>query len=551
MVKYLLCTTAAVFAALTSLAQWNTITTQNTAVCTNSAKQKDPRIIPDGSGGYYVAWKDWRNTGIPDIFVQRLNFAGVILWTAQGVAACTDPADQSTPNLVVDGRGGVIVSWSDWRTGIERDLYAQRLDSNGVIKWQVDGVVVANKTNREHNEKIIVDGQGGCYVTWEQQSGVQWDVWIQHLDSNGARTFGNGGMALCTSPANRINPKIQSDNTNGAIVVWQDERNGNYDIFAQRVDINGNRKWGTGGVAICVAADVQITPKIDPDRNIGGAYFSWIDKRNGADYDLFAQRVDSNGVIKWGTSGKAVVNAVANQSAHDMLSKSEFDGVIVTWKDARFGNEDVFAQKLDGNGDAKWGTVQNGVQVAVAANTQNNPNISYDSKGGCIIAWQDNRNISNGYDIYAQRLDSTGAARWANNGIIVCNAVGDQLGPKTTTDGDGGVTLVWEDNRDVLSNGIDVYGAHLDINGNMWTVDLPKAASIATLAVFPNPFTNSITIDCADLQSIELINVAGQQVFASRAGNKEVALPSSLPSGLYTCIAYTASGKKIAKLWKQ
>lgn len=58
----------------------------------------------DGNGGAFIVWRDWRGNGLSgDIYVQR-----------------------------VDG-DGVIIAWSDERTGGERDVYAQRIDGNGNI----------------------------------------------------------------------------------------------------------------------------------------------------------------------------------------------------------------------------------------------------------------------------------------------------------------------------------------------------------------------------------------------------------------------------------
>jgi hypothetical protein len=489
-------------------AQWTDNTLVNTPICNFQNNQKDPRIINDGAGGYFVAWKDWRNNLVPDIFVQRLDSAGREMWTSQGINVCSEPADQSTPNLVQDGQGGVIVSWSDWRSGVERDIYAQRLTANGTALWQVNGAFVTNKSNREHNEKIVADDASGCYIVWEQQNGLNWDVWIQHLDSNGVRTFGPGGLSLTTFNSNKINTKIQSDGVGGAVVVWQDERSGTYDVYAQRMNKGGLRMWGAGGKAICTEPNVQILPKIDPDRANGGVYICWIDKRNGLDYDLYAQRVDSNGNLLWPIGGKPVVTQTGNQSAQDILSKSEFEGLIVTWKDGRFGNDDVYAQKIDGNGNMMWPA--SGVIVANKPNDQNNPNISYDSKKGCIIVWQDKRDGLQ-FDIYAQRVDSSGNLLWGTNGLLVSEATNDQKGPKSVTDGDGGVSLVWEDYRSGTE--WDIYGAHISKKGNMFLLG-NNNITVQDLRMWPNPVQNNLNIDAGNgtIKQIEIYDVAGKMV---------------------------------------
>src|SRR5258707_986624 len=92
-------------------------------------------------------------------------------------------------------------------------------------------------------------------------------------------------------------PTIVSDGAGGAIVTWTDYRN--YDIYAQRVNATGAPQWGTDGVALCVAVNVQIRPTIASDGS-GGAIVTWEDERRTYPaVDIYAQRVNGAGVSQW------------------------------------------------------------------------------------------------------------------------------------------------------------------------------------------------------------------------------------------------------------
>ena len=72
---------------------------------------------------------------------QRIDAVGVIRWTTEGVVICNDLNDQSNPALVSDGMGGAIITWVDSRDGTS-NIYAQRINSAGIVQWAPDGIVV-------------------------------------------------------------------------------------------------------------------------------------------------------------------------------------------------------------------------------------------------------------------------------------------------------------------------------------------------------------------------------------------------------------------------
>src|SRR5258706_15647539 len=61
--------------------------------------------------------------------------------------------------------------------------------------------------------------------------GVAWADWPH--DPN------NGNVALCAATGIQDLPTIAADGAGGAIVTWEDQRGGNYDIYVQRVSAAG------------------------------------------------------------------------------------------------------------------------------------------------------------------------------------------------------------------------------------------------------------------------------------------------------------------------
>jgi hypothetical protein len=85
-----------------------------------------------------------------------------------------------------------------------------------------------------------------------------------------------------------------TDGYHGAIICWEDLRSGD-DLYAQRVDRDGDPYWETDGVPICTAAGGPIKWRIVTDEH-QGAIVGWSDSR-GVDDDIYAHKVYFDGTL--------------------------------------------------------------------------------------------------------------------------------------------------------------------------------------------------------------------------------------------------------------
>jgi len=168
-----------------------------------------------------------------------------------------------------------------------------------------------------------------------------------------AATWVTNGVAVCTVGQNQYNPRLTSDGAGGVILVWYDNRPGTYaDIYAQRLDASGTPQWAAQGTPVCTAA-YQQTYGVALADGSGGAFIAWNDYRSGSEFDIYAQRLNASGAPLWTADGVAVCTA-ANHQDMPVLVSDGAGGVILAWEDGRYGNYDIFAQRLNASGVAQW-----------------------------------------------------------------------------------------------------------------------------------------------------------------------------------------------------
>lgn len=204
--------------------------------------QVKPQLVTDATDGAIVVWQD-ASSG--DVSAQRVSGAGVPQWAANGVPVRNvigSPRSFTSARAIPDGAGGAIVSWDDFRSG-SSNVYLQRLNNAGVPQWTFNGVAVSTAAGGRRAMQIASDSIGGAIVVWGDgrtaaTSGE--DVYAQRFDAAGILQWPEATV-ITTAADDQTFPQLVTDSIGGAIVAWQDRRDGNNDIYAQRIGASGRQ----------------------------------------------------------------------------------------------------------------------------------------------------------------------------------------------------------------------------------------------------------------------------------------------------------------------
>ncbi len=275
-----------------------------------------------------------------------------------------------------------------------------------------------------------------------------------------------GGGALVCSAANDQNaPAILSDGVGGAFIAWVDTRSGTSDIYLQRVDSTGTALWDPNGIPVCVAPGSQASIAIAPAVG-GGVWLAWVDSRNGTS-DIYARTVSASGFAGGVTNGNPVCTATNTQTSPSIITDGA-SGVILCWLDARGGaGNNVYAQRLSLAGIAQW--TLNGVQLTNTG-TQTDLKMTADGSGGGILVWSDSRGGAGAFDVYAQKVSSTGTPSWAANGVVISNQAGNQGSCQIVGDLSSGAIMTWMTGTSSATN--TVFAQRVNASGApLWTAN--------------------------------------------------------------------------------
>ncbi|MCK7517176.1 MAG: hypothetical protein MZV64_05370 [Ignavibacteriales bacterium] len=180
-------------------------------------------------------------------------------------------------------------------------------------------------------------------IFWEEFRSSGYAVSVQRIDSSGNNQFSSEGKLLYFSNEPLTQYEFIKSKPDKIYFLYT---NSNHNTFTQILDYDGNYLSG-GEIPICTTQS-SISSLVLYDADANGIVLAWQDNRNG-NFDIYAQWINSDGLAMWTANGVPVCIEVSEQTEYDICSCS-ISGAVVAWADMRNGNFDIYAQNIDVRG---------------------------------------------------------------------------------------------------------------------------------------------------------------------------------------------------------
>lgn len=191
----------------------------------------------------------------------------------------------------------------------------------------------------------------------------------------------------------RLSPQVAGSSTH--LVVWQDSRNGSWDIYGTTITFEGTAVY-PWGIPIATGSATQTQPAVAMIPGGSTFWVVWTDNRAGS-YDIYGTRVNTSGVVLH-SAGVAISSASGTQQLPSVACSSS--NCAAVWRGVSSGiaaNYDIYGALLGTNGSV----LQTNLPISTHITSESEPAIASNGTG-YQVAW------SRAGDLFGRRLDANG-----------------------------------------------------------------------------------------------------------------------------------------------
>jgi len=300
--------------------------------------------------------------------------------------------DKKKPNIAMDGDGNFVVVWQSWeQDGNEGGIYGQRFLANGGRnggEFKINTYILGN----QGNPVVAMNNQGNFIVVWEGKKNNYKNIYAQRFNADGNKVGKEFGV---NKTINKIqnNPSVSIDNNNNIVVVWQSQRNSNWDIYS--------RKFGWNEEIISIA-DIIVngTTSFDqtsPVITIMGQNKFMVIWENISQHEILDNMLENlNGQVLTNAGQKSgneieITTPIFGHQENPDIVQVAYNELLIVWQNyeklAYTPNWHIFGQSLTTSGIPNGDLFMISTNGIEAKNWNQNPAISSNGSGNIKTAW--------------------------------------------------------------------------------------------------------------------------------------------------------------------
>ncbi|HRL76514.1 MAG TPA: PKD domain-containing protein, partial [Candidatus Accumulibacter phosphatis] len=378
----------------------------------------------------------------------------------------SNPEPSRTISLSLsDGDGGVTPP-----RAITINITAQ---PDGASVYGAEKVVNSTTGGTQQNPAIAYLSNGNYVVVWEDQSGLDGSshgiyARVYDVDDN---PLGTQFLVNTTTDSTQYQPTVTALTGGGFTVAWagynQITASSGYDVVGRTFGNDGTPASAEFTINQNVAGEViyeQSMPSLTALHNGGfvAAWYGSYEQASGRYYDIYAQRYDAAGA-KDGAQFRVNASTGFESSYQDSPAVSTLaDGrFVVVWRsDSQDGSSaGVYGQRFTADGTPDGAEFRANTYTA---NGQYQQDVAALNDGGYVVVWgSQSGQDTDGWGVYGQRFDSTGAAVGGEFRVNY-TVSGNQSAPAVTSLANGGFVVSWTNSDEILFQQYDAAGRKVD-----------------------------------------------------------------------------------------
>ncbi len=351
----------------------------------------------------------------------------------------TEPVAVSSRPLDLAGSGGLAWSGTSYAAvyfgevagGI--DIYRTMLSPSGATEAAETPLTVVNSDSAGGPVVWVGDRYG---VLWQGRPGGDYEIFFRLLDAAGGTVVTEPIRVSDGAAGFSVNPDLGWTG-NHFIAVWQDEREGSFDVYGQIIDIDGNLIGSD--VKMTEAGNLQNESPVvaASSQGIGLVWGRRLEDVHFIQFRTFDFELNPVGDIVELTDG-------SSESVYPVVVWNE-DSYVIAWYDKSASPKAIYAAVV-----APDGTVLVSPRAVTSPGGANSRYVTLKPLGDrVLLVYADDRDQNLGYEIYARMLtEDLEPAPGAEQELRVTSAIGDSVYPRAAFGPDGDVGILFRDDRE-------------------------------------------------------------------------------------------------------